>query len=66
MGRWGRTCGQCLLGSHPLKDTAHSLVEHLHRDMELVFRGGKEEGDLFTMCRVDRTRHRRLELPPDG
>lgn len=63
MGRWGRTRGQCLLGSHPLKDTAHSLVEHLHRYMELVFKGGKEKGDLFAMRR---TRHHRLELPPDG
>lgn len=65
MGRWGRTHGQCLLGSHPLEDTVRSLMEHLRGDMELVSKGGKEEGDLFSMCRVDRTRYQRLELPPE-
>lgn len=65
MGRWGQTHGQCLAGSHLLKDTVHSLVEHLQGDMELFSKGAKEEEVLFSMCRVDRTRHHRLELPPE-
>lgn len=43
MGRWGQTHGQRLWGSHLLKDTVHSLVEHLQGDMELVSKGARRK-----------------------
>lgn len=63
-------CGEmeinlCPLGNHPFEDMAHSLGGHLQKDIELIFRDEGQEG-VCSIRRAGRTRHHKLELPPEA
>lgn len=55
----------CPLSSCPSEDTAYSLGAHLQKDMEFISRDEGQEG-VCSVRRAGRTRHHKLELPPEA